>query len=261
MRPTGPSSAEVIDDRMIIRPAAKALPLSTALRVARGRGSRPGDNPLEGTASLSPRPMPQVPPAPLSDSNGDAPRSGGRVSDGQRSKARDLFELAMRDREAGRSSSAKMNARLATIYDPENEQYRRALAEWEEPGGSSSTMQAAPVSPSQASQVSAVAKRPDYVLLYEEAQTCEEQGDIDRALELLRQGIEQFPSAAAFHNRLGVLLAMKKRDFDAAADAIQRAIELEPENLHYKSNFGKIIQRARQRPRSEPAIRVRAQEP
>jgi len=46
---------------------------------------------------------------------------------------------------------------------------------------------------------------------------------------------------------MGVILALKKRDSEGAVAAIQRAIEIAPDNLHYKNNLGKIVAKVRTR--------------
>jgi tetratricopeptide (TPR) repeat protein len=157
----------------------------------------------------------------------EAANRPGRDPEVMREKARALFDDAMRDFQAGRVGAARMNAKLAAIYDPGNEEYRHALDQWDR----APTGRKSPVVPRE-------------VVLYERAQEAESEGDIDRALDLLREGIAVNPDVPAIHNRLGVLLALQKRDYEAAAAAIQRAIELEPDNLHYRNNLGKIVARA-----------------
>jgi hypothetical protein len=149
-----------------------------------------------------------------------------------RGKARKLFDDALADFRDGRVGAARMNAKLATIYDPANEEYRTALEQWGRDDGRHRQ-------PSQ----------PKYAILYDEAQELEGAGSIDAAIELLERGTDLYPDIAAIRNRLGVLLAIHKRQFDRAADQIQRAIELDPNNLHYKSNLGKILSKKRSRQR------------
>ena len=142
----------------------------------------------------------------------------------RRAKAARLFADAVRDYKLGRLSVAKMNVKLATVYAPDNETYQAALERW-----------------SSVDQQKSTGSAPAYVALYQKAQHCEKNGDIDQALALLDEGTHQFPHIAAIHNRRGVLLAMHRRDYEAAALAIKKAIELDPSNLHYKSNYGKIV--------------------
>jgi Flp pilus assembly protein TadD len=157
-----------------------------------------------------------------------APQNRRAPTEDMRRKARNLMEQAQQDHAVGRLGAARMNAKLATIYDPDNEHYKRILAEWERP----STEQGS---------------RPEYVALYEEAQAREDDDDIDGAIALLEKGLRLAPNPAAFHNRIGVLLAMRKRDFERARDEIQKAIALEPGNAHYRNNLGKVMARANRR--------------
>lgn len=158
-----------------------------------------------------------------------------------RERARALFEEAESDYNAGRVGAARMNAKLACIYDPDNPSYRDALARWErgEPGAGTGGDPDLEVTANQAGA------QPREVQLYEQAQYREAEGDIDGALALLGEGIRLNPNIAAFHNRFGVLMALYRGAFDEAAAAIRKAVHLEPDNLHYKSNLGKIVARQR----------------
>jgi len=146
-------------------------------------------------------------------------------------KAARLFADAEEDFAAGRVGAARMNAKLASIYDAENPTYKKALDEWENP-----------------EQVSDDEKPPE-VVLYEQAQKAEAKGRVDEAMSLLRDGLQKNPDVPAIHNRLGVLLALQKKDYEKAAACIRKAIELEPENLHYKNNLGKILSRKKRKQR------------
>jgi hypothetical protein len=45
-------------------------------------------------------------------------------------------------------------------------------------------------------------------------------------------------------NRLGVILAMKKREFARAQQLVEQAIELAPDNAAYEKNLQKILSMA-----------------
>ena len=64
---------------------------------------------------------------------------------------------------------------------------------------------------------------------------------------VLEKGLYLAPNPAAFHNRIGVLLAMRKRDYQRAKEEIQKAIALEPKNPHYSNNLGKVMAKANRR--------------
>jgi len=259
------ASSEVVDSAMVIRPAIrpaiKATPLALSGKKPAAKGTPtpapappPPPEDDEGDFMVDPDATANLPALPKSmegeerrrrrESGGPAapaqapqpamfeptpgPQNRRAPTEDMRRKARNLMEQAQQDHAVGRLGAARMNAKLATIYDPDNEQYKRILAEWERP----STEQGS---------------RPEYVALYEEAQAREDDDDIDGAIALLEKGLRLAPNPAAFHNRIGVLLAMRKRDFERARDEIQKAIALEPANAHYRNNLGKVMAKANRR--------------
>lgn len=266
-------SSEVVDSALVIRPAIKATPLVLA-----GRKPKPGaaaatppaapptpapgeeDNDFmvdpDATANLPALPKSvegaerrrrrDAPPAPeeprdvsiAEPASASFPQNRRAPTEDMRRKARNLFEQAQQDHAVGRLGAARMNAKLATIYDPDNEKYRRILGEWERPSAEQG------------------AARPEYVALYEKAQEAEDDDDIDGAITLLEKGLRLAPNPAAFHNRIGVLLAMRKKDFERARDEIQKAIALEPSNAHYRNNLGKVMAKANRR-RGDAAVNAR----
>jgi tetratricopeptide (TPR) repeat protein len=242
------SSAEILDSALVIRPAAKPGPKAAIARAAdpvddddfmvdpdatMNLPARPKS--LEGSRARGrPAAAPPPPPEPSGPSQADGQKNRRPPTEDMRRKARNLMEQAQKDHAIGRVGAARMNAKLATIYDPENADFKRILEAWEDkPKGT----------PLTASSMS----RPEYVQLYEQAQDLEDEGDVDGALELLMKGVRLAPNAAAFHNRIGVILAMRKREFDRAAAEIQKAISLEPDNPHYRNNLGKVMQKANKR--------------
>lgn len=258
------ASSEVVDSAMVIRPAIRPAIKASPLAIAGKKpsaASKPTQNPPphqppeddegefmvdpDATANLpalpksmegeerrrrreSGAPPPQLAPQPAISEPTTGPQNRRAPTEDMRRKARNLMEQAQQDHAVGRLGAARMNAKLATIYDPDNEQYKRILGEWERP----STEQGS---------------RPEYVALYEEAQAREDDEDIDGAISLLEKGLRLAPNPAAFHNRIGVLLAMRKRDFERARDEIQKAIALEPGNAHYRNNLGKVMAKANRR--------------
>ena len=311
-------SVEMVDSALLIRPAAKAMPLAVAAQKARGSRPRTMAS-MEQSSSASDPKRPQGRAAQKDDPDATFARSleeslslsekdelpasepsnedsedtvnfdadqlrkrglgqkenvvaGGRagvaaipsgfsqvvappdaprvkVTDENRRKARNLFESAVKEAEAGRLAPARMNAKLASIYDPDTPEYKRQLDAWERPA-----TQAKPAQPtaqqSQNNSKPSDESQAEIKALYDEAQRYEDTGDVDEALDILEQGVSRYPQAAAFHNRIGVILALRKRDYEAAVQAIQRAIDIDPDNLHYKSNLGKIV--AKMRGRGQP---------
>ena len=239
---------------MVIRPAAKAVSLAMAAQKVRAPSPPPppddDDFMVDPDATLN---LPAQPKSIEGEERRKRKQGGVRIegaasqplmaepqdkesnstrrqpSEDMRRKARNLMELAQADHAVGRVGAARMNAKLATIYDPDNATYRRILADWERPSAD------------------ADASRPEYVMLYEQAQELEDTDDVDGALVVLEKGRRLAPNPAAFHNRIGVLLAMRKRDYDRAKEEIQKAIALEPKNPHYSNNLGKVMAKANRR--------------
>lgn len=137
-------------------------------------------------------------------------------------KARLIFEQAQKDMHEGRPSSALMNAKLACIYDPTEAEFKIALDAW------------------QNQSMSNVA-RPKELLLFEEAKDAELDGEYEHAVSLLRQALDINPRAAPIYNRLGVILATRLKQYAPASQALLQACELDPGNLAYKNNLGKIL--------------------
>jgi hypothetical protein len=248
-------SAEQLDSEMVVRPAARASPPSAASPAPAPRppaspapayGSPDDDDFMvdpDATMNLPARPKSmegrhrrEVEAAPPPPVVAEEPAARGRrpPTEDMRRKARLLFEQALKDHASGKLGAARMNVKLATIYDPTVAEYAQLLEQWED-------------KPRAPTAQPAASNRPEYVELYERAQELEDDGDIDGALEALERGLPLAPNAAAFHNRIGVILAMRRREFDRAAAEIERAIALEPENAHYRSNLGKVMARANRR--------------
>jgi hypothetical protein len=174
---------------------------------------------------------PAAPEAPAARKAAPAPRAvegegGGEISHEQRYKAQKIFEQALKDVAAKNMSSARMNAKLATIYDPHEARYQNALRDWDKLGN------AAPgAAPGRAREVE----------LFEKAQEAEMRGDFKEAVKLLEQAIQAKPDAAGLYNRLGVVLATRLKEFDRAFTVLEKAIELDPDNPSFKNNLGKVL--------------------
>ncbi|MBI5493453.1 MAG: tetratricopeptide repeat protein [Deltaproteobacteria bacterium] len=154
------------------------------------------------------------------------PRRTDGISHEQRYKAAKIFEQALKDLASGNVASARMNAKLAVIYDAGEPRYKEALDEWEK-------MAVAAAEPAKG--------KAREVELFESAQVAEGRGEFKEAVRLLEQAVEANGEVGALHNRLGVVLATRLKDFDRATEALQRAIELEPDNPTFKNNLGKVL--------------------
>ena len=144
-------------------------------------------------------------------------------------KAERLFDQALKDKEEGNLVSARMNMKLAVTFNPSNELYATAYEELSRDPAAK---------PRSISTVRSQARD-----LYDKATEAERHGDIDRAVELLEKAIER-SRRAPFLNRLGVILAMKKRQYIRAQALIEEAIELVPTNTTYERNLQKILSMA-----------------
>ncbi|MEM7677488.1 MAG: hypothetical protein AAF449_15925, partial [Myxococcota bacterium] len=172
----------------------------------------------------SPKPSLERSPAPRPRPEDASPVDNIRIS-----KAERLFDQALKDRAEGNLVSARMNVKLALTFDPTNELYMTALNELnKDPAAKPRSM----------SNVRSEGRQ-----LYDQATEAEQRGDIDRAVELLEKALKK-SRRAPFLNRLGVLLATKKRHFERAQVLLEEAIELNPSNTTYERNLQKILSMA-----------------
>jgi len=140
-----------------------------------------------------------------------------------------LYEQALNDELAGNLVSARMNMKLALTFAPSEEAYRLAFER---------LSRLAETAPKHAQRGGGSSRSKE---LYDQATAAEERGDWDGAVELLEKALRE-SEQAAFHNRLGVLIATKQRRFREAQEHIERAIELQPGNPLYERNLHKILQ-------------------
>lgn len=137
-------------------------------------------------------------------------------------KAEELYRAALRDQITGSVLSARMNLKLAIAFAPNEKKYTAALAELGN-------------APSQRAQQSSPAwKR------YEEGRLAEARGDYDRAIAAFKSAIEMHEHGV-FYNRLGIVLAQKKRELVLAERILRRALELDPENHAYVQNLARVL--------------------
>jgi len=140
-----------------------------------------------------------------------------------RKKAEKIYEQALRDQAEGRLSSAMMNAKLATNFDPTVDAYRELFEQLSKKGPA---QKAGP--------------RPQELVLFEQANEAEGRGEYPKAVTLLEQAIAINPKAAALHNKIGVLLSIRLKRHNEALAHLKQAIELEPGSIVYMNNFSKV---------------------
>lgn len=227
--PVGKSTAQVED---VATKEAKKRALAAAVK----RG--PIQEKLSGVSRLEKRGPDTLPPEPLSEAK-EGPKSDPRdkplknaepVDNARMLKAQKLFEQALKDKAEGNLVSARMNMKLALTFDPSNPLYNQAFED----------LNKNPDAKPKGVGSGALEKARE---LYNAATEAENSGNVDRAIELLERAIEE-SKQAAFYNRLGVILAMKKHSFVRAQELIERAIELAPGNNAYEKNLQKILSMA-----------------
>jgi hypothetical protein len=145
-------------------------------------------------------------------------------------QARTLYEQAMRDKEGGNTVSAHMNLKLALSFDRTNAMIKTALRELS--GGT------------QTSDLEKQGMDPEAKKMLEDASEAEARNDFDEAIALLERALEQSKDPALF-NRLGVIIAMRKRDLARGRELVERALEIDPESKTYRHNLEKIAQMAK----------------
>ncbi|MCB9655364.1 MAG: tetratricopeptide repeat protein [Deltaproteobacteria bacterium] len=189
-----------------------------------------------GTATASPIPTPEgvgfgreSTGNSSSESSVSLDEQNGPVDSVRAMKAAKLFEQALKDRAEGNVISARMNMKLAITFDPTNPLYQDAF------DNISKNPDAMPKGSS--------GPRSKARECYDKATEAENAGDVDQAIEYLEAAVAE-SRQAAFLNRLGVILAMKKREFSRAQTLIEEAIELAPGNETYARNLQKILSSA-----------------
>jgi tetratricopeptide (TPR) repeat protein len=144
------------------------------------------------------------------------------ASEAARENGLALYEMALTDLRGGKKARAHMYAKMAREACPTEPRIAALLDNWHQ------------------AEQHARAETDDQ-RLFAEAQRAEDAGDFLRAIELLRQAIGKNARAAELHNRLGVILAARMGDHTGASSALMRAVELEPHNMVYRSNLGKVF--------------------
>ena len=140
----------------------------------------------------------------------------------RRTKAEKIYDQALKDRAAGRLSSARMNAKLAVNFDSSVAAYRVLLHELEREDSEQ---------PTRASKD---------LTLFEQAGAAEGRGEYEEAVRLLEEAIGLAPETASLRNRLGVVLAVRLKRYEEALEQLKRAVELEPHSVVFMNNFSKV---------------------
>ena len=190
----------------------------------------PQPGPRGGTSALHLSPGPPPPtlrkPAPAALSRGAAALRAGLLIAGDHTKAAALHAQCIRELKNGSIERAHQLAKQAASAAPDMTRYSDTLADWP-------TFVTAHHTPAD-------------IRLKAQAVTAEDAGDFEKAMSLLRQAVAANPANASAWNRLAILLVTRKGDVAGAMDAVQRAVELVPEDATYLSNFSKFAALAEQ---------------
>lgn len=212
-------------------PMPLPLPTTTPVRSSMARATTPAPVPIPVSLPTTATRPPTMAPTPVS-----LPTTATRpptmaptptaVVDGASEAAREkglaLYEMALTDLRGGKKARAHMYAKMAREACPTEPRIMALLDNWHQ------------------AEQHARAETDDQ-RLFAEAQRAEDGGDFPRAIGLLRQAIAKNAGAAELHNRLGVILATRLGDHSGASSALMRAVELEPQNMVYRSNLGKVF--------------------
>lgn len=69
----------------------------------------------------------------------------------------------------------------------------------------------------------------------------EREGQVDRAIEVLKRGLDQVATPAPLYNKLALILLNQRKDASRAAELLERAVELEPRNPVFQQNLLKVV--------------------
>ena len=200
-----PSPPPPLPGQALAKPTAPTRPGVAAPAVGPGTPRRP---PTLGAGLVAPRPSQQ-----------------SKVPFEQARKAEKIYEQAIKDHAEGRLSSARMNVKLAVMYDPTVPAYQDFLNELDRAGAGAKSPNAG---------------KSRELLLFEQASEAEGKGDYEGAVELLEQAIEIAPRAAALHNRIGVVLSVRLKRHEEALAHLRTAVEIEAGNIVFMNNYSKV---------------------
>lgn len=188
-------------------------PVPVSVRVAPKLTTTRAGPPAGVAAPAGPAsPAPSAPSAP----------SGPIVDGNARAKAQQMLELGLADLRAGKKARALSYVKMALTFDPGNAKAKGLVNDW--------------------ANAEKVAKaEAEDELLVADAHLAETQGQYERAAELYKKAIVLKPDEPELRNRLGILFALRLKDYTAATNELMKACELAPDNLAYRSNLGKIF--------------------
>ena len=144
--------------------------------------------------------------------------------------------------------------RFTRIFDEYQQKFKALSTAIQEKPNSQAGVQAL-----KAAVTSAEAVLPSYWKVIFEASAWENQNP-DRAEEVYRQGIEQFPTAAPLLGNYALFLKEIRKDYDAAELMYKRALEADPKNAANLGNYAIFLSDARKHYDAAEAMYKRALE-
>ena len=69
----------------------------------------------------------------------------------------------------------------------------------------------------------------------------EREGQVDRAIEVLKRGLARASAPAPLYNKLALILVNQRKDYSQAAELLEQAVELEPSNPVFQQNLLKVV--------------------
>jgi tetratricopeptide (TPR) repeat protein len=223
----GPDSAPAPIDVAEPPPLVSARPAKRAIRAKVIETVR-GEPSLEVKARPEPELDPDaiLEPIPAAQPDEAKPKAPQRLSRGRSVAApgEKLYQQALTDKEAGNFVAAYTNVKLALVFDRQNTDYRILFEEMAHKVG-------------RMTQGETPAARA--AVLLERATREESLNNIDQAIALLEEALT-LTKDPAYYNRLGVMLAMKKRDLERGREMLQKAVDLAPSNRTYMHNLEKV---------------------
>lgn len=148
-------------------------------------------------------------------------------------RAMQLIDVALKELRQNRKPTALSWVKMAADLLPNDARIQALLANWNEP--------VAKLIETASAQAAAPAPADD---AGSQARALEAAGDAQGAANAYRRALKLNPNDAELYNRLGIVLALRIKDYLGASAALKKALELAPTNLAYRSNLGKIVKMA-----------------
>jgi hypothetical protein len=91
--------------------------------------------------------------------------------------------------------------------------------------------------------------------LLQRAVRLEREGQVDKAIELLKRELARVHAPAPLYNKLALILVNQRKDYTQASELLEQAVELEPNNPVFQQNLLKVVGMAASAPGSRAKAR------